>query len=325
MIKAMRIHAPGGPEALRWEEVALGDPGQGEVRLRHTAIGVNFIDIYHRTGLYPLEYPAIPGVEGVGVVERSGPGAAQFSPGDRVAYATAPSGAYATHRNIPEKLLVKLPDTIDDRTAAAVMLKGLTAHYLIQRTFIPRAGNTLLIHAAAGGVGLLLCQWAKHLGAVVIGTVGSAEKAAIAKEHGCDHVINYREEDFVARVKDITSGGKVNVVYDSVGKDTFMGSLDCLMHFGLMVSYGQSSGPVPPLDIALLAKKGSLFLTRPTLFHYKKDHAELLISASQLFELVGKKILNVRLGRTYPLAEAAKAQREIESRQTVGSTILTVA
>lgn len=323
--KAIRIHAPGGPEALRLEPVTVNPPGIGEALVRQTAIGVNFIDIYHRTGLYKLpSYPATLGVEAAGVVESVGPACLFVKPGDRVAYATAPVGAYATHRVVAEKFLVKLPDEISDETGAAMMLKGLTAHYLIRRTFVVTDKVTLLVHAAAGGVGLILCQWAKRLGATVIGTVGSEEKAAIAKANGCDHVILLGKENLAERVRAVTGGKMVHCVYDSIGKDSFMDSLDCLMKFGIMVSYGQSSGPVPPLDVGLLARKGSLFLTRPTLFDYKADPTELLVSCGELFEVVISGAVKIHIGQRYRFENAAEAHRDLEARKTKGASVLAV-
>ncbi|ROR34112.1 quinone oxidoreductase family protein [Inmirania thermothiophila] len=323
MAKAIRIHEHGGPEVLRLEEVEVGEPGPGEVRLRQTAVGLNFIDVYHRTGLYPLPaLPAVLGMEGAGVVEAVGEGVTEVRPGDRVAYAGLPVGAYAEVRLIPAHRLVPLPDDIDDVQAAGVMLQGMTAQYLLRRTYRVQAGETILVHAAAGGVGLILCQWARHLGATVIGTVGSAEKAELARAHGCHHPVNYREEDFVARVRELTGGEGVPVVYDSVGRDTFMGSLDCLRPLGMMVSFGQASGPVPPLDIGVLAQKGSLYLTRPTLMTYTARREDLLASARELFEVVRSGAVRIEVRQTYPLAEAAQAHRDLEARRTTGSTVL---
>jgi NADPH2:quinone reductase len=319
---AIRIQRTGGPEVLAWEQVDVSAPGPGEVLLRQTAIGLNYIDTYHRSGYYPLpSLPAVLGREGAGVVEAVGPDVADLRPGDRVAYALLP-GSYAERRTAPAERLVPLPPGIDERTAAAVLLKGLTAHYLLRRTRRLAAGETILLHAAAGGVGLIACQWAKHLGATVIGTVGSPEKADLARAHGCDHVIRYDEEDFVARVREISGGAGVPVVYDSVGRDTFSRSLDCLAPLGLMVSYGQSSGPVDPLDVGLLSTKGSLFLTRPTLVHYIARREELRAAARELFDLVGSGTLRVRIGQTYALRDAARAHRDLEGRRTVGSTLL---
>lgn len=322
MPHAIRIHETGGPEVMRWEEVDVGDPGPGQVRLRQTAIGLNYIDTYHRTGLYPIELPCILGMEAAGEVDAIGQGVDGLAVGDRVAYASPPLGAYAETRLMPADRVVKLPDAIDDRQAAAMMLQGMTAQYLLGETYRVQAGDTVLIHAAAGGVGLIACQWAKALGATVIGTVGSPEKAELAKAHGCDHPINYREEDFVARVKEITGGAGVPVVYDSVGKDTFDGSLDCLSPRGLMVLFGQASGPVPPFDLAKLAAKGSLYITRPTLFVYVAQRAALEKTAAELFDMVGSGKVKIEVNQTYPLKDAAQAHRDLEARKTTGSTIL---
>jgi NADPH2:quinone reductase len=323
MPKAVMIHEIGGPEVLRFEEYDPGMPGPGEVLVRHEAIGVNFIDVYHRTGLYPLPHlPAVIGMEGAGTVEALGEGVSELSVGDRVAYAGLPPGAYAEVRVIPAHRLVALPQSIPSPQAAGMMLRGMTARYLLKGCYRVRPCDTILIHAAAGGVGTLVCQWAKHLGATVIGTAGSKEKAEIAKRNGCDHAILYREEDFASRVKEITSGKGVDAVYDSVGRETFMKSLDCLRPLGTMVSFGQSSGSVPPFDIGVLSLKGSLFLTRPTLMTYTARREELLAHAKDLFEVVEAGIVKVQIGKTYPLAEAAAAQRDMESRGTTGSVIL---
>lgn len=320
-VRAIRIHETGGPEVLRWEEIEIGRPGPDEVLLRHTAIGLNFIDTYHRTGLYPLDLPAVLGREAAGVVEEVGDAVDAFSPGDRVAYGLYP-GSYSEALVIPADQLVPLPEGIDDRIAAAVMLKGLTAHYLLRRTHPVRPGETILIHAAAGGVGLIACQWAKHLGATVIGTVGTTEKAELARAHGCDHPILYDREDFVARVREITDGRGVPVVYDSVGKATFERSLDCLEPLGMMVSFGQSSGAVPPLQLGVLAQKGSLFLTRPTLGNYIAGREELLGASAELFDAVGSGAIRVEVRQTYPLEDAARAHADLETRKTTGSTVL---
>jgi len=322
MSHAIRIHATGGPEVLRWEEVAVGAPAPGEARVRHAAVGLNFIDTYHRSGLYPIPLPAVLGMEGAGVVEAVGPGVTEVAVGDRVAYAGGPVGAYARERLIPAHRLVPLPDSIDDVQAAGMMLKGLTAHYLVRRTYRVKPGDTVLVHAAAGGVGLLLCQWAKHLGATVIGTVSSDEKAAHARAAGCDHPIVTSREDFVVAVRSLTGGRGVPVVYDSVGRDTWDGSLDCLAPLGLMVSYGNASGPVPPISPLVLSAKGSLFLTRPTLMTYTAARADLLTAAAELFEVAGAGALRVEVRQTYPLAEAARAHRDLEARRTVGSSVL---
>jgi len=323
MVKAIRIHQPGGPEALVWEEVEVGAPGPGEVRLKQTAVGLNYIDVYHRTGLYPVpSLPSAIGLEAAGVVEALGEGVADLAVGDRVAYASPPVGAYAEARLMPADRLVKLPERIDDRQAAAMMLQGMTVQYLIRRTYRVQPGETVLFHAAAGGVGLIACQWLSRLGATVIGTVGSAEKAALARAHGCHHTINYREEDFVARVKEITDGAGVPVVYDSVGKDTFEGSLTCLRPFGLMVSFGNASGPVPPFELGRLAALGSLYITRPTLMTYTAQRADLENAAAELFDAVLTAAVKIEVNQTYPLAEAAQAHRDLEARKTTGSTIL---
>jgi NADPH2:quinone reductase len=319
---AIRVHQPGGPEVLAWEEVEVPAPGSGQVLLRHTAVGLNFIDVYHRTGLYPAPLPFTPGLEGAGVIEAVGEGVTEFQPGDRVAYANPPLGAYAQARVMPADRLVKLPGSIGDRTAAAMMLQGMTAQYLLRRTYRVQPGDTILIHAAAGGVGLLVCQWARHLGATVIGTVGSEEKAALARAHGCDHPILYKSEDFVARVREITNGEGVPVVYDSVGADTFLKSLDCLRPLGMMVSFGQSSGKVEPFDTGLLAAKGSLFLTRPSLMAYTAKRSDLVASAAELFDVVARGAVKVEINQTYPLKDAAQAHRDLEGRRTTGSTLL---
>ncbi len=323
MTKAIRIREHGGPEVLRWEDVNVGDPGPGEVRLRHRAIGLNFIDVYHRTGLYPV--PSLPsglGMEAAGVVEAVGEGVTDFNVGARVAYASPPVGAYAEVRLMPADRVVALPDVIDDRTAAAMMLKGMTAHYLLRRTYPVQADETILVHAAAGGVGLLLCQWAKHLGATVIGTVGNDQKAELARAHGCHHTIVYTRENFVERVQEITHGEGVAVVYDAVGKAVFMDSLDCLRPLGIMVTFGNASGPVPPFEPAVLSAKGSLFLTRPTLMHYTAKRADLAASATELFDVVNSGAVKIEVQQTYPLAETAQAHRDLEARKTTGSSLL---
>ncbi len=323
MSKAIVISQTGGPEVLRWVDYDPGQPGPGEVRLRHEAVGLNFIDVYHRTGLYPLpSLPAVPGMEGSGTVEAVGDGVTEVAAGDRVAYAGLPPGAYAQVRRIPADRLVKLPESITTHQAAAMMLQGMTARYLLRGCFDVKAGETILIHAAAGGVGSIVCQWAKHLGATVIGTVGSEEKAATATANGCDYPILYTKEEFVARVKEITNDRGVDVVYDSVGQATFMKSLDCLRPLGTMVSFGQSSGPVAPLELGLLSAKGSLFLTRPTLMTYTAKREDLLIHARDLFEVVGKGVVKVEIRQTYPLSDAARAHRDLEGRRTTGSSIL---
>jgi NADPH2:quinone reductase len=323
MSSAIRIHQFGGPEVLQWEEVAAGSPGPGEVKLRQTAVGLNYIDVYHRTGLYPLpNLPATPGMEGAGIVQAVGTGVQEVAVGDRVAYAGLPPGAYAEERLIPAHRLVRLPDAITDQQAAGMMLQGMTVQYLLRSTFHIKKGDTILFHAAAGGVGLIACQWAKHLGATVIGTVGSPEKAALAKAHGCDYPLLYREEDWVARVMEITEGQGVPVVYDSVGRDTFLKSLDCLRPLGLMVSFGQASGPVAPLETGLLAAKGSLFLTRPTLMTYTAGRDDLLDCATELFDVVQSGAVKIEVKQTYPLRDAEQAHRDLEARKTTGSTVL---
>jgi NADPH2:quinone reductase len=322
MSKAIRIHRTGGPEVLLWEEVEVRDPGPGEVRLRHTAVGVNYIDTYHRSGLYPLPYlPAVLGREAAGVVEKVGPDVTEFAPGDRVAYAMHP-GAYSEEAVVAAGQLLRLPEEIDDRTAAAMLLKGLTAHYLLRRTYRVAPGDTLLFHAAAGGVGLIACQWAKHLGATVIGTVGTPEKARLARAHGCDHPIVYTRESFVERVREITGGRGVPVVYDSVGKDTFEGSLDCLSPLGLLVSFGNSSGPVAPFSILTLSAKGSLYLTRPTLATHIAHREDLVAAGRELFEVVRSGAVKVEVRHSYALRDAARAHRDLESRATTGSAVL---
>jgi NADPH2:quinone reductase len=324
MPHAIRFHQPGGPEVLVWEEVEVGEPGPGEARLRQTAVGVNFVDIYVRKGLYPVKPPSGLGTEAAGIVEAVGPGVTEVKPGDRIAYVGGPLGAYAEARVMPADRLVVLPDGISDVQAAAMMLKGLTAQYLIRQIHRVGPGETILFHAAAGGVGLIACQWAASLGATVIGTVGSDEKAKVAAAHGCAHPIVYTREDFVARVAEITRGAKLPVVYDSVGKTTFMNSLDCLRPKGLMVSFGQSSGPVGPIDLGILAQKGSLFLTRPTLNTYAAARDDLVAMAKDLFEVVLSGKVRIEISRTYPLKEAAQAHRDIEARQTIGSVVLVV-
>ncbi len=323
MSKAIRLYETGGPEVMRWEEVEVGSPGQGEVHLCQTAVGLNFIDIYHRTGLYPLgELPATPGMEGAGVVVATGEGVDDVAPGDRVAYAGLPPGAYAEERLIPAHRLVRLPDTISDQQAAGMMLQGMTVQYLLRSTFRVQKGDTILFHAAAGGVGLIACQWAKSLGATVIGTVGSQEKAELAKAYGCDYPLLYRQEDWVSGVSEITEGEGVSVVYDSIGRDTFMQSLDCLRPLGLLVSFGQASGPIELFDPGLLAAKGSLFLTRPTLMTYTAERDDLLASASELFDVVQSGAVKIEVKQTYPLCDAPQAHRDLEARKTSGSTVL---
>lgn len=322
MTKAIRIDRTGGPEVLQWVDVDVGAPGAGQARVRHAAVGLNFIDTYQRSGLYKLPLPTGLGQEAAGVIEAVGPGVVDLKAGDRVAYAGGPPGAYAEARVLPADRLVKLPRGIDDRTAAAVMLKGLTAHYLLRRTYPVKPGDAVLLHAAAGGVGSILVPWARHLGATVIGTVGSDEKARKAKAAGCDHVINYRTEDFPAAVKQLTGGRGVDVAYDAVGKDTFMGSLDCVRPLGMVVSYGNASGKPPPLDPLVLSEKGSLFLTRPTLFHYVARREELLLAAKALFHVIRSGVVTPDIGQTYALRDVAQAHRDLEGRRTTGSTLL---
>ncbi len=323
MAYAIRVHKIGGPEVLKYEKIEMPQPGPGEVLVRHTAIGLNFIDIYHRTGLYALPLPFIPGTEGAGVVESVGAKVRNLKQGDRVAYASGP-GSYAEYRVMPEGRVVKIPNSISDEIAAASMVKGLTAEYLLNRTYKVKAGETILFHAIAGGVGLIACQWAKSLGATVIGTVGNEEKAQLAKKHGCDHIILYKEENFVARVKDITGGKGVPVVYDSVGKDTFMGSLDCLSPRGVMVSFGNASGPVDSFSPGILSTKGSLYLTRPSLWHYTSDDAEYAAAADSVFDMVRSGGVKISVPQRYALKDAAQAQQDLELRKTTGSTILTL-
>jgi NADPH:quinone reductase len=322
MPKAIRFHKVGGPDVLQWDEVSVDEPGPGQAKVRHAACGLNYIDTYHRSGLYKLELPSGIGLEACGVVEAVGSGVDYLKPGDRVAYAGGPVGAYSEIRLVPADRLVKVPSGISDQQAAGMMLKGLTTQYLIRRTYNVKAGDTILCHAAAGGVGLILCQWAKALGATVIGTVGSDEKAALAKAHGCDHPIVYTRENFTERVKAITNGKGVPVVYDSVGKDTFNGSLDCLAPLGLMVSFGNASGPVAPFDPALLAGKGSLFFTRPTLMTYTAKREDLEKMAADLFGVVSSGKVKIEVHQTYALKDAAQAHRDLESRKTTGSTVL---
>jgi NADPH2:quinone reductase len=321
MPHVIRIHQNGGPEQMRWEEVAVGNPGPGEVRVRNTAIGLNYIDTYHRSGLYPMPLPLILGSEGAGVVDAVGPKVKEFKVGDRVAYAQ-PIGAYAEVLIRPVARLVKIPAGIKDETAAAMMLKGMTAWYLCRRTYRVKKGDTIVVQAAAGGVGQILCQWAKHLGATVIGTVGSNEKVALAKKAGCKHVVVMSREKLSERVKAITKGKGVPVVYDGVGKDTFVESLDCLMPLGLMASFGNASGAVAPVNIGILAQKGSLFLTRPTLVNYTGTREDLLAAARELFAVVKKGAVKITINQRYPLREAAQAHRDLEARKTTGSTVL---
>ena len=323
MPNAIRIHETGGPEVLSWEEVELGQPGPGQARIRQEAAGLNFIDVYHRIGLYPQQIPFTPGVEGAGTVEAVGEGITNVKMGDRVAYA-GPVGGYAEERLIDADRLVKLPDDIAFEQAAGMMLQGMTAQMLLRAVYSVKSGDTILVHAAAGGVGLILCQWASALGATVIGTVSTEEKAELARAHGCHHPILYTRQDFVAEVDKLTAGQKLPVVYDSVGKDTFMQSLDCLRPRGLMVSFGNASGPVDPISPLILSQKGSLFLTRPTLFHYIATRPELERSATELFDIVRSGKVKIEIRQRFPLKEAAEAHRALEARKTSGSTILTV-
>lgn len=324
MADAIRVHRVGGPDELRRESVDVGQPGPGEVRLRQHAAGLNYIDVYHRTGLYPQPLPFIPGVEGAGVVGAVGEGVEGLAAGDRVAYA-GPVGGYAEERLIAAEKLVRLPDEIGFDTAAAMMLKGLTVDMLLNRVRQSRAGETILVHAAAGGVGLILCQWAAAIGATVIGTVSTAEKAELARAHGCHHPIVTGDTHFVEEVARITGGTGVAAAYDSVGRDTFLKSLDCLARRGMLVSFGQSSGPVDPFPPGLLAQKGSLFLTRPTMFDYTATRADLDQSADALFAMVGSGKVRIDIGQRFALADAAEAHRALESRKTTGSTVLTIA
>ena len=321
MTQAIRIHANGGPEVMQWEDVPTPEPGPGEALVRHEAVGLNYIDVYFRTGLYKAPLPATPGMEGAGVVLAVGAGVTEVKPGDRVAYAGGPIGAYATERAIAADRLVVLPDDIDATTGAAMMLQGMTAQYLLRRTYKVKAGDTIVVHAAAGGVGLIICQWAKHLGANVIAVVSTEAKAELAMEHGSAHaVVGYG--DLPAQVKRLTGGAMVPVVYDSIGRDTFGASLDCLASLGLMVSYGNASGPVPPVDIGVLAAKGSLFLTRPTLNTYTAKRADLVATANDLFDVVRQGAVKIRVNQTFKLANAAAAHTALEARQTTGSTVL---
>jgi len=323
MTHAIRIHQAGGPEVLQWEEVEVGDPGPGQLRIRQAAAGLNFIDVYHRSGLYPQRAPFTPGVEGAGTVEAVGDQVHDFKPGDRVAYA-GPQGGYAEERLIDADRVVKLPDEIYFEQAAAMMLQGMTVRMLLRAVYPVKEGDMILVHAAAGGVGLILCQWASALGATVIGTVSTEEKAELARAHGCAHPILYTRQDFVEEVRKLTAGQKLPVVYDSVGKSTFVQSLDCLRPRGLMVSFGNASGPVDPISPLILSQKGSLFLTRPTLFHYIATRPELEQSADDLFDMVRSGKVKIEAKQSFPLKDAAEAHRALEARKTSGSTILTV-
>ena len=321
MAKAIRIQKTGGPEVLRLEDVPVGDPGPGEARVRQSAVGVNFVDVYHRTGVYPLPLPTGIGVEAAGVVEAVGAGVTNVAAGDRVAYVSGP-GSYAEARVLPADRLVRLPAEISDRTAAGAMLKGLTVQAPVRRTYAVKAGETVLVHAAAGGVGTIMVQWLKALGATVIGTVGTDDKAKLARAHGADHVIVYTREKFPERVREITGGAGVPVVYDSVGKATWEGSLDCLRPFGLMVTFGNASGTVPPFDVGVLGRKGSLYLTRPTVFGYVAKREDLERGAAELFDVIRSGKVKIEVSRTFPLAEAAEAPRALEARATTGSLVL---
>jgi NADPH2:quinone reductase len=321
MVHAIRIHRYGGPEVMKWESVEVGDPGPGQVRLKQHAVGVNYIDIYQRTGLYKLPVPFVAGSEGAGEVTAVGPGVSEFKVGDRGAYAGA-LGGYAEERVMPADRLVKLPAQIDYKTGAAMMLKGMTVRYLLRQTYKVGPGTAMLLHAAAGGIGLIACQWARHLGATIIGTVSSPDKAELAKAHGCTHVINYKTDDFVKRTRELTGGKGVDVVYDAVGKDTYPSSLDCLKPRGLWVSFGNASGAITNFDLLGLSSKGSLYATRPTLGTYVATRAELLENANELFEVVAKGIVKINVNHTYPLRDAQQAHRELESRKTTGSTVL---
>lgn len=322
MINAIRVHQTGGPEVMKYEQIAIGEPGPGEAKVRHEAVGLNFIDVYFRTGLYKAaQMPFTPGNEGAGMVVAVGPGVADVRVGDRVAYVATP-GSYADERILPVDRLVKVPDNVDLKTAASMMLKGMTAQYLLRRTFRVESGQTILFHAAAGGVGLIAGQWAKYLGATVIGTAGSEEKIALAKKHGYDHVINYRTENFAEKVKELTDGAGVDVVYDSVGRDTYMGSLDVLKPLGMFACFGQSSGVIPPFDLGILAQKGSLFATRPTLFNYIAKRTDLEKTAAELFEVVGSGAVKIEINQSYALKDAGKAHEDLEARRTTGTTIL---
>ncbi len=323
MAGAIQVSRVGGPEVLEWVDVPVGEPGPGEARIRHTAVGLNYIDVYFRTGVYPAPgLPFVPGLEGAGVITALGSGVTDLEVGQRVAYAGGPLGAYSEERLIPADRLVPIPEGIDDQSAAAMMLKGLTARYLLKSSYPVQPGDTILFHAAAGGVGLIACQWARHLGARVLGTVGTDQKAELAKRHGCAEPIVYTREDVVARVRDLTGGEGVPAVYDSVGKDTFESSLDCLRPLGILVSFGQSSGKIPPFDVGILSARGSLYLQRPTLMTYTAKRADLLAMAKDLFAVVEQGAVRIEIGQTFPLREAARAHEALEGRRTVGSTVL---
>ena len=321
MVHAIRIHQTGGPEVMKWDSVEVPAPGPGQVRLKQHAVGVNYIDVYQRSGLYKLPLPFVAGSEGAGEVVAVGPGVTDFKVGDRGAYAGA-AGGYAEERVMPADRLVKLPDSIDYKTGAAMMLQGMTVRYLLRETYKVGKGTTMLLHAAAGGIGLIASQWARHLGATIIGTVSTDDKAKLAKEHGCTHVINYKTEDFVKRTKELTGGQGVDVVYDAVGKDTYPGSLDCLKPLGLWVTFGNASGAITNFDILSLSAKGSLYATRPTLGTYVAKRADLLANAAELFDVVGKGIVKIQVNHTYPLKDAVQAHRDLEARKTTGSIVL---
>ncbi len=321
MAKAVRFHTTGGPEVLTYEDVEVGDPGPGEIRVKHDACGLNFIDTYHRCGLYPLDLPSPLGLEAAGSVTAVGDGVTDLAPGDNIAYGVGPIGSYSSERIMPADKVVKIPDSITTQQAAGMMLKGMTVEYLVRRTFAVMPGDTVLFHAAAGGVGLIACQWLKQIGATVIGTAGSEEKAELAKAHGADHIILYRSEDVVATVKEITNGKGVPVVYDSIGKDTWEMSLDCLQPRGTMVTFGNASGPIENVNLGILAQKGSLYVTRPTLMSYNAVREDLVDSAGALFAAVGKG-LKIEVNQSYALADAQQAHSDLEARKTTGSTIL---
>ncbi|MEO0671247.1 MAG: quinone oxidoreductase [Pseudomonadota bacterium] len=321
MPNAIRIHETGGPDKMKWESVEVGKPGDGQIRVKHKAVGLNYIDTYQRSGLYPVELPAVLGMEGAGEVVEVGKGVTRFKAGDRIAYAN-PMGSYSEERVMPANRAVKLPDGIAFETAAAMMLQGMTVRYLLRQTYIVGPNTTLLFHAAAGGVGLIACQWAKHLGATIIGTAGSDEKIALAKKSGATHMINYRTENFVEKVKEITNGKGVDVVYDSIGADTYPASLDCLKPLGLFVTFGNASGPIKNFDPGLLAQKGSLYVTRPTLFTYTATPEDLQANADDLFSVVSSGKVKISVNQTYALKDAAQAHRDLEARKTTGSTVL---
>lgn len=317
-----RIDEPGGPDVLKWQKLDLPDPKPGEIQVKHLTCGVNYIDVYHRSGLYPLPMPTGIGLEACGTIVSVGDGVTNRKIGDRVAYGTGPLGAYSDAANVGADRVIGVPDSISDDVAAAMMLKGMTAQYLLRQTYEVQSGDTILVHAAAGGVGLILCQWANHLGATVIGTVGSSKKADLAKAHGCHHTILYRDEDVAQKVRDITDGNGVPVVYDSVGQDTLDGSIDSLRQRGLLVSFGNASGPVPPIDVGTLSQKGSLYLTRPTLFHYTMTAEDLARTASDVVDVISKGVVKIDIHQRYSLRDAPQAHRDLEARKTTGATVL---